>query len=123
MAITEPLQPSCCQEKDPAGGTRYQRAAVPHLLIALAQPGGMTPLLTCPEPTYEGKCRLLAGGQPAIGIFAAEGGQFVGGHGMSDDARLRTATGLSAIWDGEPIRRVRVGDGIVILPVGEYRCT
>ena len=76
----------------------------------------LVPMLTCPEPTYEGMCRLLAVGQPSIGIFAAEGGQFIGGHGMSDDARLRTAAGLSAAWDGEPIRRVRVGDGITILP-------
>jgi hypothetical protein len=76
----------------------------------------LVPMLTCPEPTYEGMCRLLAAGQPSIGIFAAEGGQFIGGHGMSDEARLRTAAGLSAIWDGEPIRRVRVGDGITILP-------
>ena len=76
----------------------------------------LVPMLTCPEPTYEGMCRLLAMGQPSIGIFSAEGGQFVGGHGMSDDARLRTAAGLSAAWDGEPIRRVRVGDGIRILP-------
>jgi hypothetical protein len=76
----------------------------------------LTPMLTCPEPTYEGMCRLLAAGQPSIGIFAAEGGQYVGGHGMSDEARLRTAAGLSAAWDGEPIRRVRAGDGILILP-------
>ena len=50
-----------------------------------------------------------------MGIFAAEGGQFIGGHGMSDEARLRTAAGLSAAWDGEPIRRVRAGD-VTILP-------
>ncbi len=31
---------------------------------------------------------------------------------MSDEAKLRTAAGLSAAWDGEPIRRVRAGDGI-----------
>jgi len=73
-------------------------------------------MLTCPEPTYEGICRLLATGQPSVGIFAAEGGQFIGGHGMSEEARLRTAAGLSAAWDGEPIRRVRAGDGITILP-------
>jgi Protein of unknown function (DUF3987) len=35
---------------------------------------------------------------------------------MSNEARLRTAAGMSAAWDGEPIRRVRVGDGITILP-------
>jgi Protein of unknown function (DUF3987) len=72
----------------------------------------LMPLLTCPDPTYEGLCRLLAVGQPSIGIFAAEGGQFVGGHGMNEDARLRTAAGLSAAWDGEAIRRVRASDVI-----------
>ncbi len=30
----------------------------------------LTPMLTCPEPTYEGMCRLFAVGQPSIGIFA-----------------------------------------------------
>jgi hypothetical protein len=76
----------------------------------------LAPLLTCPEPTYEGLCRLLASGQPSIGIFAVEGGQFVGGHGMADDARLRTAAGLSAAWDGDAIKRVRSTDGITVLP-------
>ena len=75
----------------------------------------LLPMLTCPEPTYEGLCRLLPAALPSIGIFAPEGGQFVGGHGMSDEARLRTAAGLSAAWDGEAIRRVRAGDGITIL--------
>ena len=36
-----------------------------------------------------------------MGIFAAEGGQFIAGH-----AKLRTAAGLSALWDVEPIKRV-----------------
>jgi hypothetical protein len=76
----------------------------------------LLPMLTCTEPTYEGLCRLLSAGQPSIGIFAAEGGQFIGGHGMTEEARLRTASGLSAAWDGQPIRRVRAGDGITILP-------
>jgi hypothetical protein len=94
------------------------RAAIRSAIDALG-PAPAPPLeamLTCPEPTYEGMCRLLAAGQPSIGIFAAEGGQFIGGHGMSHDARLRTAAGISAVWDGEPIRRVRGGDGITILP-------
>lgn len=78
-------------------------------------PRPLEPLLTCPEPTYEGLCRYLAIGHPSIGIFSDEGGQFIGGHGMSDEARLRTAAGLSGAWDGEPIRRVRAGDGTTIL--------
>jgi hypothetical protein len=76
----------------------------------------LTPLLTCPEPTYEGMIKLFATGFPSLGIFAAEGGQFIGGHSMSDDAKLRTASGLSAAWDGEPFKRVRSGEGITILP-------
>ena len=76
----------------------------------------LEPIMTCAEPTYEGLCKLLAIGLPSVGIFAAEGGQFVGGHGMSDDAKLRTASGLSGFWDGEPIKRVRALDGSTVLP-------
>jgi hypothetical protein len=35
---------------------------------------------------------------------------------MADDAKLRTAAGLSAAWDGEPIKRVRAQDGVRVLP-------
>ena len=76
----------------------------------------LTPLLTCPEPTFEGLCRLLVSGYPSVGVFSAEGGQFVGGHSMSEDHRLKTAAALSGLWDGAPIKRVRSGDGISILP-------
>jgi hypothetical protein len=34
---------------------------------------------------------------------------------MADDAKLRTAAGLSALWDGDAIKRVRA-DGATILP-------
>jgi hypothetical protein len=73
-------------------------------------------MLTCPEPTYEGLCKYLQSGQPSIGVFSSEGGLFIGGHGMSDENKLRTAAGLSALWDGEPIKRVRAGDGTSVLP-------
>jgi hypothetical protein len=76
----------------------------------------LEPILACGEPTYEGLCKLLAVGQPSVGIFTAEGGQFIGGYGMTYDAKLRTAAGLSALWDGEPIKRVRALDGFTVLP-------
>jgi hypothetical protein len=76
----------------------------------------LTPLLTCTEPTFEGLCLLLQGGQPSVGVFSAEGGQFLGGYGMSKDHRLKTAAAMSGLWDGESIRRVRRGDGIIVLP-------
>lgn len=94
------------------------RARIKHALDELGPPPPLPlePVLTCSEPTYEGMCKLLAVGWPSIGIFAAEGGQFVGGHGMKDDAKLRTATGFSEVWDGKPIKRVRAGDGATVLP-------
>jgi hypothetical protein len=76
----------------------------------------LKPMLTCPEPTIEGLCKLFGAGHPSLGIFSDEGGQFIGGHGMADEAKLRTATGLSGLWDGEPIKRVRAGDGATVLP-------
>jgi hypothetical protein len=54
--------------------------------------------------------------QPSVGIFSAEGGQFIGGHGMTREAMLRTAAGLSCMWDGETIKRLRALDGATILP-------
>jgi hypothetical protein len=75
----------------------------------------LSPLFTCQEPTFEGLCRALEHGQPSIGIFATEGGQFIAGHAMSAENKLKTAAGLSCVWDGETIRRVRAGDGVTIL--------
>jgi Protein of unknown function (DUF3987) len=94
------------------------RARIKAALDALgpAPVSPLVPLLTCPEPTYEGIIKVFAVGWPSLGIFAAEGGQFIGGHGMSDEAKLRTAAGLSAAWDGEPFKRVRSGEGVSILP-------
>jgi hypothetical protein len=51
-----------------------------------------------------------------LGLFSTEGGQFIGGYGMSQDNKLKTASGLSDLWDGNPVRRVRSGDGAIILP-------
>ena len=76
----------------------------------------LEPMLTCPEPTFEGLCKLFAVGHPSLGIFSSEGGQFIGGHGLSDDKKLMTVCGLSDTWDGTPIRRVRAGDGATVLP-------
>jgi hypothetical protein len=94
------------------------RAAIKTALEALgpAPVPPLVPMQTCPEPTFEGLCKLFAIGSPSLGIFATEGGQFIGGHGMSDDNKLKTAAGLSDAWDGKPIRRVRSGDGATILP-------
>ena len=69
------------------------------------------PIITTEEPTIEGLAKLLMNGQPSAGVFSTEGGQFIGGHAMSDDAKLRGAAALSRLWDGEPWKRVRSIDG------------
>lgn len=74
------------------------------------------PIMTAPEPTFEGICKLFAVSQPSLGVFSAEGGLFIGGHAMSADNKLRTGAGLSDLWDGAPIKRVRAGDGTSVLP-------
>lgn len=73
------------------------------------------PFLTSTEPTWEGLVKQLEKGYPSQGLYSSEGGQFLGGFGMSKDHRLKTATALSSIWDGDPIKRTRAGDGSSML--------
>ncbi|MCI5115550.1 MAG: DUF3987 domain-containing protein [Candidatus Electrothrix sp. AX1] len=61
--------------------------------------------------TFEGLYKLFKAGIPSKGLFADEGGQFSGGHGMRNETILSTATGLSKLWDGAAIDRIRVIDG------------
>jgi Protein of unknown function (DUF3987) len=98
------------QYPDPAS----KRVALDELGPAPVAP--LHPMLVCPEPTFEGLERLFAVGQPSMGVFSGEGGQFVGGHGMQKEAKLRTAAALSGLWDGDAIRRVRALDGATLLP-------
>ena len=74
------------------------------------------PLLTCPDPTFEGLTLAMQQGQPSMGVFSSEGGQFVGGHAMSEENKLASAAAFSSCWDGEPIKRVRAKDGVTVLP-------
>ncbi len=90
-----------------------RRKAVDELGPAPERP--LEPILICGEPTYEGLVKLLSKGQPAVGLFSDEGAQFIGGHGMSGDQQVKTAAGLSSLWDGKPISRVRAGDGASVL--------
>ena len=49
----------------------------------------------------------LSQGQPSMGLFTAEGGQFLGGHGVTAETKLRTFAGLSELWDSGTSQRIR----------------
>jgi hypothetical protein len=66
---------------------------------------------TVTEPTFEGLTKLFALGQPSLGLFSDEGGQFLGGHAMNSDNRQKTLAALNDLWQGNAIRRTRAGDG------------
>jgi len=75
----------------------------------------LDPLLLVDEPTYEGLVKLLAVGQPSMGVFSDEGGRFFGGHAMNRDNQIKTISGLSSLWDSKPVNRSRAGEGSMIL--------
>ena len=72
------------------------------------------PFLRATEATYEGLLNFLAKGRASIGVFSAEGGSFLGGHGMSDDAKTRTLTGLSTLYDDGSAQRIRAKEITII---------
>jgi hypothetical protein len=75
----------------------------------------LLPFVISEEPTYEGLVKSLDQGQASQGLFSDEGGRFIGGHGMNSENALKTAAGLSGLWDGKPISRMRAGDGSSLL--------
>lgn len=66
---------------------------------------------TVTEPTFEGLTKLFSHGQPSLGLFSDEGGQFLGGHAMNSENRQKTLAAFNDLWQGNPIRRTRSGDG------------
>ncbi|MBR1249179.1 DUF3987 domain-containing protein [Bradyrhizobium sp. AUGA SZCCT0169] len=75
----------------------------------------LLPMLTAPDPTIEGLVKAWPQAPASLGLFSAEGGQFVGGYGMGQDHKLKTAAALSELWDGRETRRLRAGDGLTTL--------
>lgn len=70
-------------------------------------PEPLWPTMRVKEPTFEGLANLLLHGRGSVGLFTSEGGQFLGSHGMTEDAKVRTITGLSELWDDGSAQRVR----------------
>jgi hypothetical protein len=104
-----------------AHATKAGKGNASTIKVALAQLGPppnepLLPFLAVTEPTIEGLVKVFAKGWPSLGVFSDEGGMFIGGHAMKEDARLRTATTLSKLWDGNPIDRIRSGESAQVLP-------
>ncbi|MCJ2070042.1 DUF3987 domain-containing protein [Methylobacterium sp. J-030] len=91
--------------------TKIDRAEREARLLALREPvPPVTPIIRAEEPNLEGLINLLRCGRASVGIFTSEAGQFLGGHGMGPEARTRTVTGLSKLWDNGSAQRVRAND-------------
>ena len=76
----------------------------------------LLPNVTAQEPTFEGLLKLYQAGRPALGLFSDEAGGFIGGHAMNSDNRLKTISGLSQLWNGDTVNRIRSGDGVTDYP-------
>ena len=79
------------------------------------EPQHVLPCYLVEEPSFEGLERAYAEGRYSLGLFSDEGGRFLGGYAMSKDNLTKTVTGMSKLWDGESIDRVRAGDGLSVL--------
>lgn len=98
---------------DAKKGKGEKRVSAEADLLALgAEPAAPpSPDRTVSEPTYEGLTRKYSEGHPSLAIFSDEGGQFLGGHAMNNDNRQKSLAGLNDLWQGNPIRRTRQGEG------------
>jgi Protein of unknown function (DUF3987) len=80
------------------------------------------PFLTIDEGTAEGLAKLMPELPGALGIFSAEGSQFLNGYGFGLEMKLRTAASYSSLWDGKGFRRGRSGDGLIDIPGRRLSC-
>jgi hypothetical protein len=96
-----------------AGGRGAKRQALEELGPEPMAP--VDPLLMMQEPTYEGLVKHLAHGWPSMGLFSDEGGRLLAGHAWNKDNKIKSAVGLSELWQGKPITRVRGEDGTSVL--------
>jgi hypothetical protein len=71
----------------------------------------LSPLILVSTPTIEGLHKLYRNGQPSLGLFHDDAGEFLGGHAMNKDNRLKSAAGMSRLWDRGEFDRIRGGDG------------
>lgn len=69
------------------------------------------PLMLASSPTLEGLHLLFRDGQPSLGLFHDDAGEFLAGHSMDKDHKMRSAAGLSKLHDRGEFDRIRAADG------------
>ncbi|SLN73607.1 hypothetical protein ROA7450_04152 [Roseovarius albus] len=69
----------------------------------------VSPSILMSDVTLQGVLSLFERGNPSIGLFSDEGGQFFGGYSMKAENKTHAATSLSKLWDGQGFSRVRSG--------------
>jgi hypothetical protein len=74
------------------------------------------PMLLVDDVTPEAVALYLTEYRPYGGLFSDEGGKMLGGHAMTSESKVKTAALLNALWDGSPIRRLRVLTGTSFAP-------
>lgn len=79
--------------------------------VGKAPEAPLKPLLLVGNPTVEAIHKQLVEGLPSIGLFHDDSGEFLGGHSMNQDHRVKTAASLSKLWDVGEFDRIRASDG------------
>jgi hypothetical protein len=94
------------------------RAAIRDALNAVGPEPKPPPqaMLLVEDFTPEALVLHLRDARPWAGVFTSEGGVLVGGHAFNDEKAMATGALLNTLWDGNPIRRVRVLTGNAFLP-------
>ncbi len=112
-AHEEAVKSAKASHKGTKGDAKRSRQQFMQVLEDVGAPPDMPliPNLLCSEPTLEGLHKLLQNGHPSLGVFTDEAGQLFGGHAMNKDNVAKSAAGMSKLWDGAAIDRIRAGDG------------
>lgn len=94
------------------------RAAIRAALAAIGEEPKQPPqaMLLVEDFSPEALVLHLRDSRPWCGVFTSEGGALVGGHAFNEEKAMQTGALLNTLWDGSPIRRVRVLTGNAFLP-------
>lgn len=65
-------------------------------------------VLITDEATVPGLHKLFAEAMPSLGLFSDDGASWLGGWSFQEENSSSTGASLSHLWDGKPVKRVRV---------------